>query len=137
MQVGLTMQTLQESQRFLVLALVISALILVLLSWYISWNRLGKFLEPLKQMSEIADTIILSRPEVQRASMPEELMKSIPQGSVQALICNTIAEALSKAVSGPHQVICVAGSFYTVGEVCGLMGIDLFAKETAEKLSLV
>lgn len=57
LQVGLTMQTLQESQRFLVLALVISALILVLLSWYISWNRLGKFLEPLKQMSEIADTI--------------------------------------------------------------------------------
>ncbi|NLL13545.1 MAG: bifunctional folylpolyglutamate synthase/dihydrofolate synthase [Fibrobacter sp.] len=91
----------------------------------------------LKKYSEIADTIILSRPEVQRASMPEELMKSIPQGSVQALICNTIAEALSKAVSGPHQVICVAGSFYTVGEVCGLMGIDLFAKETAEKLSLV
>lgn len=90
----------------------------------------------LKKYSEIADTIILSRPEVQRASMPEELMKSIPPGTVHALICSTIAEALSKAMSGPHQVICVAGSFYTVGEACSLMGIDLFAKDSTGELTL-
>lgn len=91
----------------------------------------------LKKYSEIADTIILSRPEVKRASMPEELMKSIPAGKVHAIICNTIADALSKAMSGPHQIICIAGSFYTVGEACSLMGIDLFAKDKAGTLSLV
>jgi len=90
----------------------------------------------LKKYTEIADTIILSRPEVQRASMPEELMKSIPPGTVHAFICNTIAEALSKAISGPHQVICVAGSFYTVGEACSLMKIDLFAKDSSGNLSV-
>lgn len=83
----------------------------------------------LKKYSEIADTIILSRPDVERASFPEELMKSVPQGTVHACICNTIADALSKAMSGPHQIICIAGSFYTVGEACSLMGINLFAKQ--------
>ncbi len=91
----------------------------------------------LKKYSEIADTIILSRPEVERASMPEELMKSIPAGIVHVLICNTIAEAITKAMSLPYRNICVAGSFYTVGEACALMGIDFFAKDTVGDLSSV
>ncbi len=91
----------------------------------------------LKKYSEIADTIILSRPEVERASMPEELIKSIPPGTVHARISNTIADALSEAMKGPHPVICIAGSFYTVGEACSLMGVDLFSKDTTGNLSPV
>ncbi|HEX3019913.1 MAG TPA: folylpolyglutamate synthase/dihydrofolate synthase family protein [Chitinispirillaceae bacterium] len=82
----------------------------------------------IKKYSEIADTIIFSRPDVERASAPEDLIRSVSDATVNKMVCNTIAEAVAAAMDGPHEIICIAGSFFTVGEACKIMGIDPFAR---------
>lgn len=71
LQVGVSMETQRVSQRFLLFILVVSAAILILLSWHISWIRVGKFVEPITMMAEIADTI----------TMTNDLSKRIPFSS--------------------------------------------------------
>lgn len=86
----------------------------------------------LKKYCEIADTIILSRPQVERASLPEDLLNSIPPGKVNTKVCNTMEEAITEAINGYHKVVCIAGSFFTVGEACSLMGINPFSQVSDE-----
>lgn len=57
LQVGEDITTLRNTQQLLMIILLVSAIFLILIAWYISWVRIGKFLEPLNMMSEIADNI--------------------------------------------------------------------------------
>ncbi len=70
-----------------------------------------RFLEPL------ADTVILTRPDDQRAAAPEDLLRQMPR-SGKAVIFDRVPEAIQQALAlaRPEDLICVTGSLYTVGE---------------------
>jgi len=70
-----------------------------------------RFLEPL------ADTVILTRPDDQRAAAPEDLLKRMPR-SGKTVIVDHVPDAIQRALAlaRPEDLICVTGSLYTVGE---------------------
>ncbi|HXC62536.1 MAG TPA: cyanophycin synthetase, partial [Nitrospiria bacterium] len=70
-----------------------------------------RFLEPL------ADTVILTRPDDQRAAAPEDLLRRMPR-SGKAVIFDRVPKAIREALdlARPEDLICVTGSLYTVGE---------------------
>jgi len=70
-----------------------------------------RFLEPL------ADTVILTRPDDQRAAAPEDLLKRMRRPG-KAVIFDRVPEAIQQALAlaRPEDFICVTGSLYAVGE---------------------
>lgn len=80
----------------------------------------------IRKYSEIADTVIYTRPQIDRASKPEDLKMSVPEVKIKNEICQTIADAVDTAFKGSHDIICIAGSFHTVGEACEYLGINPF-----------
>jgi dihydrofolate synthase/folylpolyglutamate synthase len=71
----------------------------------------------LKHLEPLADTVILTRPDDQRAAEPEDLLKRMPRAG-KAVIVDRVPEAIQRALAlaRPEDLICVTGSFYTVGE---------------------
>lgn len=82
--------------------------------------------EIIRNYAQIANTIIFTRPDVERASQPEDLMKSFVDNKNRCLIRKTICESIETAFSGSYDLICIAGSFFTVGEACKILGINPF-----------
>ncbi len=73
----------------------------------------------LPPVASLADRILLTRPQSERAAVPSILMALLaPPERARASTLNTVAEALQAAVveAGPEDLICVAGSLYLVGE---------------------
>lgn len=75
-------------------------------------------------LAPIADTIILTSPELARAESPEKLLEKLcslisRNGlSVKPLVAASVDEALKAAlvVASPDDLVCVTGSIFTVGE---------------------
>jgi dihydrofolate synthase/folylpolyglutamate synthase len=81
----------------------------------------------LAQYGRIADRIILSRPSTDRAASMEDLEQKMPatfKGSFSSKA--TIAAAIEAAFGSPEDCICVAGSFFTVGEAMQYLGVKPF-----------
>jgi dihydrofolate synthase/folylpolyglutamate synthase len=72
----------------------------------------------MRRIVPIADYVICTRPEYNRAAEPQILMKEAGPVGKGGEIVPTIPEALrkAKALSGPGDVILVTGSLFTVGE---------------------
>lgn len=81
----------------------------------------------IKKYSEIANTVIFTKPAIDRASQPEQLLSSAPIHLVETVLCKTVADSLQTAMNMTHDLICIAGSFYTVGEACCAMNINPFS----------
>jgi dihydrofolate synthase/folylpolyglutamate synthase len=86
------------------------------------------FTEILLNYVNIADRIILCKPNVDRAASPESLLHAIalPDRS-KCEIAGSVEDALNSAFRGLQDVICVTGSFYTVGEACSVLKFDPFS----------
>jgi dihydrofolate synthase / folylpolyglutamate synthase len=71
----------------------------------------------LRALEPPADKIILTRPDDQRAALPDDLLRWMPR-SEKAVIFDRVPEAIEQALSlaRPEDLICVTGSLYTVGE---------------------
>lgn len=72
----------------------------------------------------IARRIICTAPKTSRAAGGETLQNSIPGWFAgQRCVSPDIPAALESALNGSENIICVAGSFYTVGEAMQFLGI--------------
>lgn len=87
------------------------------------YKRIISFLAP------ISDYIIITRPKSPRAREPEDLMTESLKYTDKAEIIEDISKAISKAKNFASQgdLICITGSFFTVGEA-KLEGFELFVK---------
>ncbi|MDO5575519.1 MAG: cyanophycin synthetase, partial [Fibrobacter sp.] len=76
--------------------------------------------------SEFADHVILTHPQVERAELPEKMLL-MTNDNVRGMfsINGTVAGAVSEALSGENDIVCVCGSFYTVGEAFESLGIKV------------
>lgn len=72
----------------------------------------------------IADRIIFTQPELPRAASVETLESCIIDNTIH-VSQRSIADACKEAIEGPEDIVCIAGSFHTVGEACVALGIKL------------
>jgi dihydrofolate synthase/folylpolyglutamate synthase len=78
--------------------------------------------------SRIAERLIFARPQTGRAADPETLLKQVPADfSGVALTQPTVASAVVHGLQCQADVLCVAGSFFTVGEAMGFLETDPYA----------
>ncbi|MHB8482987.1 MAG: bifunctional folylpolyglutamate synthase/dihydrofolate synthase [Nitrospiria bacterium] len=66
-----------------------------------------------------ADEIVLTRPHFQRAAQPQDLQEALPSTSKPTYLIESISEThrFLKTKTRSEDVICFAGSLYTIGEV--------------------
>jgi dihydrofolate synthase/folylpolyglutamate synthase len=79
----------------------------------------------IRKYCTVANRMIFTQPEISRAASTEMLQLSIEIKDGFNSI-KSIAEACNDALGGPEEVICITGSFHTVGEACIALGVDPF-----------
>ena len=69
-------------------------------------------------LAPLADETILCRPRQDRAASPERLLRALEAAGGKGRVIPGVAEGLDALLSraGRDDLICVAGSFYTLGE---------------------
>lgn len=72
-----------------------------------------------QSFSGIADLIIATKPKTKRAADPHIISGEAQACGMQTMIIEDVRKAFeyAKFISKPEDIICVTGSFYTVGEV--------------------
>ena len=73
----------------------------------------------------VARRLICTAPATERAAGPEHLKNHVPdtfEGVCE--VAATVASAVETAFKSPEQIICIAGSFFTVGEAMEYLHID-------------
>jgi dihydrofolate synthase / folylpolyglutamate synthase len=71
-----------------------------------------------------AVSVILTRPDVDRSAATVHLKSCIPswfRGSIDEI--SNVADAVDAGFAAPEKILCIAGSFYTVGEAMTKLGI--------------
>jgi dihydrofolate synthase/folylpolyglutamate synthase len=82
-----------------------------------------------KQYCSIAKHIIFTRPQTDRAELPENLLKLIENDfGQQCEICSNVSNAVEMALTREEEIVCIAGSFYTVGEGYLALGVDPYKR---------
>jgi dihydrofolate synthase / folylpolyglutamate synthase len=81
----------------------------------------------LDHYARIADRIILAQPVTDRAAKPEELEQKLPENyKGRYYVSSTIPSAIETAFDSPEEIICIAGSFFTVGGAMEYLGVKPF-----------
>ena len=76
------------------------------------------------QYARVAHRLILSAPATERAARPDVLRALVPPEFLgECAISPNVGAAVDAAFQGTEEVICIAGSFFTVGEAMGYLGI--------------
>ncbi len=78
------------------------------------------FPEMLGLYATVADHIVLTRPKTDRAAQAELLARYVPED--RHSICPDAGAAVRLALRRPEEVVCITGSFYTVGEAMEIIG---------------
>jgi dihydrofolate synthase/folylpolyglutamate synthase len=74
-----------------------------------------------------ADTIILTRPDIARAAEPEIMEKIlIDSNFTNSRTIIPVANAINQAMQSSEEIVCITGSFYTVGEAYAALGYTPF-----------
>lgn len=72
-----------------------------------------------------AKVLIVTRPNTSRAAEPSFLMSVIPKDVTgEVIVKETVKEAVDYACEEFDGIICITGSFYTVGEAMAILGIE-------------
>lgn len=78
----------------------------------------------LAQYASFSDCIVCTRPKTPRAMSAAELASHAPEGDVpEVRVMESVAEAVHWALETREGLVCVAGSFYTVGEAMSALGL--------------
>lgn len=86
----------------------------------------------LQEIAPLADILIFTKPESDRAASPEQLQAILPDALRQKVICvNSVPAAIDQArtLAAGEDLICIAGSLYLVGAARQLLLGDLVADE--------
>jgi dihydrofolate synthase/folylpolyglutamate synthase len=69
-------------------------------------------------LAPLADHVILTKPNNDRAASPEILKKALGRDGKRAEIIEDLKEAIGRGLSitGQEDLLCITGSLYTVGE---------------------
>jgi dihydrofolate synthase/folylpolyglutamate synthase len=79
----------------------------------------------LEKYSEIAERIILTKPDIPRAQSTDLLLAAVPEiYRSKCIVIENVADAVKAGLAYSEQVLCIAGSFYTVSEAFKFAGID-------------
>ena len=79
----------------------------------------------LRQYCFAATRLILTKPNIERAADCKALLSKVPSdfpGKCHSI--PTVSEAVQSALTGEEKIVCIAGSFYTVGEAMKAIGIE-------------
>ena len=78
-----------------------------------------------QQYSKAASRFIFTQPKTIRSAAPEDIAARVPAGFKGPRECiPDVDKAIAAALSGTEKVVCVAGSFFTVGEAMTALGIE-------------
>lgn len=83
-----------------------------------------KELKPmLRELSRVADLMILTKPACERAADPQDLALLARLFNQKPIIINELPQALVRALdeAGPGDAVCITGSLYTVGDAKAYM----------------
>lgn len=75
-------------------------------------------------MCAAAESLVLTEPDIPRACPAEQLALNLPDTSVDYQVVTGVGDALQVAMTGENDVVCIAGSFYTVGEAMQELGLE-------------
>jgi len=79
--------------------------------------------------SKAAARFIFTHPKTNRAAPPEQIAAHVPAGFKGPCECiPVIDKAISAALSGSEKIVCVVGSFFTVGEAMTALGIEPYGR---------
>lgn len=82
----------------------------------------------LRQYCTVAKHIILTRPQIDRAELPENLLQQVEIDFVDKCeICSTVEAAVCRALARAEEIVIITGSFYTVGEGYLTLGVDPYS----------
>lgn len=73
---------------------------------------------------EIAEEIILTKPATDRSEDPEKLADMVTDNSIKISVTKNVKDAVNLALQ-KDSLICITGSFFTVGEAMEYLNIDL------------
>ena len=75
-----------------------------------------------RELAGAADVIIAAKPKTHRAAEAQYVADAAREAGISAIVVEDVRKALEYArfISKPEDIVCVAGSFFTVGEVRAL-----------------
>jgi len=87
---------------------------------FVIWASMADkhFQKMLNDVAEVADTLLLTRPDSERSARPEDLFTELHSSAGKDIhICDSVAQALKQvqAQATPKDLILVAGSLYLIG----------------------
>jgi dihydrofolate synthase/folylpolyglutamate synthase len=81
----------------------------------------------LNAIAGVAAEIILCRPDTIRAALPSQLSEAVtPSAKCTVRSFEPVAEAVAAALRSSSDILCITGSFYTVGEAMSALGVTPF-----------
>ncbi len=83
----------------------------------------------MRQYAALARRFICTAPATERAARPEDISARVPREfSGECRAVHGVAAAVETAFKGPEEIVCIAGSFFTVGEAMVYLNIDPYKK---------
>lgn len=84
----------------------------------------------LENYSRIADYLIFTRPQIPRAADPEDLFNQMMliNNKIKCEVIASVGGAIKSAFNRSEEIICISGSFYTVGEAFTAMRIKPYVQ---------
>jgi dihydrofolate synthase/folylpolyglutamate synthase len=74
--------------------------------------------------ARISNRLIATAPSIERAASPETLLAAVPDtGTCSSGSIADLSKAIETAMRGDEEIVCIAGSFHTVGEAMVVLGI--------------
>ena len=79
----------------------------------------------LRDLAAVADRMILTRPQYERAADPHELASFLRPIKKDVVVIPHLPDAISLAMdeAGPGDVVCITGSLYTAGEAKAILSV--------------
>ncbi|HEX2958160.1 MAG TPA: folylpolyglutamate synthase/dihydrofolate synthase family protein [Chitinispirillaceae bacterium] len=71
----------------------------------------------------VADRIVFTQPEIPRAASVEALAACM-NDTIRYVTRKSVKDACNEAINGSEDIVCITGSFHTVGEACIALGIQ-------------
>ncbi|KMQ49704.1 Dihydrofolate synthase [Chitinispirillum alkaliphilum] len=85
-----------------------------------------KISEMVERIAECADALIFCEPDNPRSAKPEELSAAVGEYFIgEVSVSENVKDAVRTALISQYEVICIAGSFFTVGEAASELGVTV------------